>query len=168
MDHGQDGINGGICSEARATQGGQSVSKTSVNVLLSTVSTYAQFLNFMPPTPHLTESERKQCHAARQRACHANASEDHMTDWIISQFLMLMGFAEKWSEHFSPHQDGVMSDDDLASTTDLNIEIDAHGKCSSLQPSRSLSCTSCFFPPMQNVYGILLLVVLLYRTRYCV
>ena len=49
-----------------------------------------------------------------------------------------MGFAEKWSKHFSPHQDGVMSDDDLASTTDLNIEIDAHGKHSSLQPSCAL------------------------------
>ena len=68
-----------LAPQARAMQGGQSISKTSVNVLLSTVSTYAQFLNFMPPTPHLTESERKQCHAARQRACHANALEDRMT-----------------------------------------------------------------------------------------
>ena len=46
-----------LAPQARAMQGGQSVSKTSVNVLLSTVSTYAQFLNFMLPTPHLTESE---------------------------------------------------------------------------------------------------------------
>jgi hypothetical protein len=34
-------------------------------------------------------------------------------------------------------QDGVMSDDDLPSMTDLIIETDAHGKPSSLKPSHS-------------------------------
>ena len=38
---------------------------------------------------------------------------------------------------FMSMQDGAMNDDDLAPMTDLNIEIDAHGKPSSLNISHS-------------------------------
>ena len=69
-------------------------------------------------------------------------------------------------------QDGVMSDDEPPSMMDRIIETD--GKPSSLQPSQTLSfsryitCQSCFFPHMRNGYAILSLLLLLYRTRYCV
>ena len=42
MEHGADAINGvALAPQARATEGGQSVSKSSVNVLRPTVSSYA-------------------------------------------------------------------------------------------------------------------------------
>ena len=48
---------------------------------------------------------------------------------ILRVFILIM---------FMSMQDGALSDnDDLASTTDLNIEIDAHGKPSSPKPSHA-------------------------------
>ena len=42
MEHGQDAINGvALAPQARATEGGHSVSKSSVNMLPPTVSSYA-------------------------------------------------------------------------------------------------------------------------------
>ena len=42
MEHGQDAINGvALAPQARATEGGQSISKSTVNVVPPTMSSYA-------------------------------------------------------------------------------------------------------------------------------
>ena len=55
MEHGQDAINGvALAPQARAMEGGQSISKSSVNMLPPTVSSYAVCeLHAAHPSLHL-------------------------------------------------------------------------------------------------------------------
>ena len=72
---------------------------------------------------------------------------------------------------FISMQDGALSDNDnLASTTDLNIEIDAHGKPSSLNPLMLMLYMCIMFLPLhaQCIWNFVVVDVVVSHTLLCV